>query len=57
MGGSYLSFVRATFELSKINLTYNKIYLLFILALFVLPKSFVRFLHNLLISKYRVSGG
>ncbi len=57
MGGSYLSFVRATFELSKINLTYNKIYLLFILALLLLPKSFVRFLHNLLISKYRVSGG
>lgn len=57
IGGSYLYFVRATFELSRINLTYNKIYLLFIFSLLLLPKSIVRFLHNLLISKYRVSGG
>lgn len=53
---TFLNYIIAIIELRKINIIYNQIYLIFILAIAFLPNFFLRPLYNKLIGTFRVSG-
>ena len=54
---SLAQYIKSILEFRKINVAYNSSYMFFILIIIFLPKFLLRPLYNILINKFRISGG